>query len=73
MTPSQIRKYCILDDGGNELMKKAYTAQSLTARSYDRILKVARTVADFDFSEDIKKRHVALALQLRTLDKKYFN
>ncbi len=73
MTPSQIRKYCVLDEGGNELMKKAYTTQSLTARSYDRILKVARTVADFDFSEDIKKRHVALALQLRTLDKKYFN
>ena len=54
MTPSQIRKYCVLDEGGNELMKKAYTTQSLTARSYDRILKVARTVADFDFSEDIK-------------------
>jgi magnesium chelatase family protein len=73
MTPSQIRKYCVLDEGGNELMKKAYSAQSLSARSYDRILKVARTVADLDSSDDIKKRHVALALQLRTIDKKYFN
>ncbi|MDD4125764.1 MAG: YifB family Mg chelatase-like AAA ATPase [Eubacteriales bacterium] len=73
MTPSQIRKHCVLDEGGDELMKKAYVSQSLSARSYDRILKVARTAADFDSSDDIRKRHLALALQLRTLDKKYFN
>ncbi len=72
MTPSQIRKFCVVDDGGNELLKKAYTTMSLSARSYDRLLKVARTAADFDRSDDIKKRHIALALQLRTLDKKYF-
>ena len=72
MTPSQIREYCVVDDGGNELLKKAYTSMSLSARSYDRLLKVARTAADFDRSDDIKKRHIALALQLRALDKKYF-
>ena len=72
MTPAQIRKYCVLDDGGSSLLKRAFETLSLSARSYDRILKVARTVADFDKSELIKKNHIALALQLRTLDKKYF-
>lgn len=72
MTPAQIRRFCVLDSDGEKLIKTAYESMSLSARAYDRILKVARTVADFDASDDIKKRHVALALQLRTLDKKYF-
>ena len=72
MTPAQIRAFCALDEGGEQLLKKAYESLSLSARSYDRILKVARTVADFDKSELIKKPHIALALQLRTLDRKYF-
>ena len=72
MTPAQIRKYCVLDENGDGLLKKAFETLSLSARSYDRILKVARTVADFDKSELICKNHIALALKLRTLDKKYF-
>ncbi|MFA6730181.1 MAG: YifB family Mg chelatase-like AAA ATPase [Eubacteriales bacterium] len=73
MIPALIKQHCVLDDDGDLLMKKAYVSQSLSARSYDRILKVARTAADFDCSETIKKRHVALALQLRAVDKKYFS
>ncbi len=73
MNPAQIRRFCVLDGEGDELMKKAYVSQSLSARSYDRILKVARTAADFDSSDDIKKRHLALALRLRNIDKKFFN
>ena len=72
MTPAQIRKYCVLDENGDGLLKKAFETLSLSARSYDRILKVARTVADFDKSALICKDHIALALKLRTLDKKYF-
>ncbi len=72
MRSAELRKYCTLDDAGTALMKKAFDKLSLSARSYDRILRVARTAADFDRSEDIKARHLALALQLRSLDQKYF-
>ncbi|MEG1743570.1 MAG: YifB family Mg chelatase-like AAA ATPase, partial [Clostridia bacterium] len=73
MQQSDLRKYCVLDDSGTQLMKKAFDKLTLSARSYDRILRVARTVADFDSSDDIKSHHLALALRLRCLDKKYFN
>ena len=53
-------------------MRMAFETLGLTARSYDRILRVARTIADFDGSDDIKTPHIALALQLRSLDRKYF-
>ncbi len=72
MRSAELRKYCVLDDAGTALMKKAFDTLSLSARSYDRILRVARTAADFDRSDDIKSRHLALALQLRSLDQKYF-
>ncbi len=73
MQPKHIRKYCIFDDGGRKVLQMAYEKLGLSARGYDRILKVARTVADFDESELIKKDHIALAVQLRSLDRKYFN
>ena len=72
MKSAELRKYCSLDDAGTALMKRAFDALSLSARSYDRILRVARTIADFDGSDDIKTPHIALALQLRSLDRKYF-
>ncbi len=73
MQPKHIRKYCTFDEGGRQVLQMAYEKLGLSARGYDRILKVARTVADFDESDLIKKDHVALAVQLRSLDRKYFN
>lgn len=71
MQPKHIRKYCVTDEAGKELLHAAFNKLSLSARGYDKILKVARTIADFDKSEIIRAPHIALAIQLRSLDKKY--
>ena len=63
MGPNELRYHCVLDDEGYELMERAFEVFGLTARSYDRILKVARTIADLDGSRDIKADHVAEAIQ----------
>ena len=68
MGPEELRKYCRLDPDSAELMKRAFEVFGLTARSYDRILKVARTVADLDGSEHIRAEHVAEAIQYRTVN-----
>ena len=65
MTKSEVEQYCQLDAEGQRLMKKAYSAFSLTGRSYFKILKVARTIADLEGSYDIKSRHVEEALYFR--------
>ncbi len=67
MGPEELRKYCALDDSCAALMKTAFETMGLTARSYDRILKVARTVADLDGSEEIQPRHLAEAIQYRAV------
>ena len=66
MGQEELRTYCVLDDGGTALMRQAYDRMQLTARSYDRILRVARTIADLDQSEAIQVSHLAEALQYRT-------
>ncbi len=68
MGPDELRKYCALDDACAGLMKQAFDAMGLTARSYDRILKVARTVADLDGSEEIRPQHIAEAIQYRAVN-----
>lgn len=68
MGPNELRYYCALDDEGYELMERAFEVFGLTARSYDRILKVARTIADLDDSRDITADHVAEAIQYRTVN-----
>ncbi len=68
MGPTELRYYCTLDEEGSQMMKDAFEAFGLTARSYDRILKVARTVADLDGSENITADHIAEAIQYRTIE-----
>ncbi|MBQ0111070.1 MAG: YifB family Mg chelatase-like AAA ATPase [Oscillospiraceae bacterium] len=72
LTPKLIKKYCVTTDAAGELLHRAFDSMGMSARAYDRILKVARTAADLDGEEKIDLKHIALAIQFRTLDKKYF-
>ncbi len=69
MTPAQIRDYCICEPDAEKLITDAYERIGMSARGYDRILKVARTIADLAGSEKINASHMAEAIQLRTLDR----
>ncbi|MDX1604230.1 MAG: YifB family Mg chelatase-like AAA ATPase, partial [Salinimicrobium sediminis] len=69
MSVRQIRKYCALDESSMNLLKVAMERLNLSARAYDRILKVARTIADLEDSENIKGPHISEAIQYRSLDR----
>lgn len=73
MTPSVFRKVCVLSDEAEAVLKKAFEKLRLSARAYDRVLKVARTIADLDQSEIIETSHILEAVQYRALDKKYWD
>ena len=66
MTPAQMRTWCTLSAESNAMMKAAFQTMQLTARSYDRVLRVARTIADLEGSKTIEPMHVAEAVQYRT-------
>ena len=61
----ELERWCALDQAGQKIMRGAFERMGLTARSYDRILRVARTIADLDDSETIRSEHLAEALQYR--------
>lgn len=72
LTPKTINKYCVLGKEEQKLLEKAYSKMNLSARAYHRILKVSRTIADLDGSEQIKTKHISEAICYRSLDKKYW-
>ncbi len=72
ITPDLLHGYCVMSEKARGLLKTAFDRLSLSARAYDRVLKVCRTIADLDGSETIEPRHVAEAVQYRTLDRKYW-
>jgi magnesium chelatase family protein len=72
MSTQQIRAYCELSSDAERLLERAMQQQGLSARAHDRILKVARTIADLDAAQDIGVKHIAEAIQYRTLDRSYW-
>ncbi len=73
LTSSMLKKYCVMDDEAQKYLKLSFERLGMSARTYDRILKVARTIADLSNEEIIKKEHIFSAISFRTLDKKYWN
>jgi len=73
MPPAEIRKYCRINEAGQQLLKTAINKFGLSARAYDRILKVSRTIADLEKSDDILPAHLSEAIQYRTLDRDIWN
>ena len=71
LTPKLVEKYCKIDEQSKTLLDKAFKKLGLSARAYERILKVARTIADLEGEKNISKKHLAESIQYRSLDRKY--
>ena len=69
MTTRLLTKYCNIDNGSEKIMEIAINKLGLSARAYDRILKVSRTIADLAGEENIQQEHISEAIQYRTLDR----
>ena len=72
MTPSQTREFCKIDGTSKKILEKSFDTLGMTARAYDKILRVARTIADLDASENIELEHITEAIQYRSLDRKFW-
>lgn len=72
MTPEMTRKYCRLNEQCKAMLEKCFEQLDLSARAYDKILRVARTIADLDKSESIELEHITEAVQYRSLDRKFW-
>ena len=72
MTNDMIKRYCKLDKESSDILEMSFAKLKLTARAYNRVLKVARTIADLDGSEDVKLDHLMEAINYRSLDDKYW-
>lgn len=73
LTPKMLREFCVLTEEASKYLNRCFDELGMSARAYDRILKVSRTIADLDQSEMIEKRHVLSAIRFRTLDRKYWS
>ncbi len=73
MTPKMTKEFCVLSTDADKLLKISFEKLGLSARAYDKILRMARTIADLDDSDNIEMNHIAEALQYRSLDRKYWN
>ncbi|HET6427250.1 MAG TPA: magnesium chelatase, partial [Phycisphaerae bacterium] len=70
MSPRQIRRYCKLDPAGETLLKQALNELGLSARAHDKVLRIARTIADLEGEANIQSHHIAEAVQYRRLDRR---
>ncbi len=69
---SALKKYCVLTPSAENILKAAFNSMGLSGRAYDRLLKVARTLADLEGAADIDDPHIAASIQFRSLDRKYW-
>lgn len=73
LTPKLIEKFCKLNHKSKQILETAFNKLGLSARAYNKILKVARTIADLDDCKEIQEKHLAEAIQYRSLDRKYWH
>lgn len=72
LAPAQVRPLCALDAAGERTLELAMRKMGLSARAHDRLLKVARTIADLDDADGVQAKHLAEAIQYRSLDRSYW-